>query len=181
MEFLKLFVTNNIVVIIAVLLALLIVFLFWNILITLKIKTFQKNIRHFFSGKKVSNLEEILIAQIENIKSLDKDIQELYNISNQINGLAMTGLHKVGMIRFNPFKDVGGDQSFAIALLNGENNGIILSSLYTREGTRIYSKAVISGKSEKYPLTEEEKQAIELAKKSPGVSAVKVSDSQKEN
>jgi hypothetical protein len=166
MEFLKFLVVNNIVVIIAVLIALLVIFLIWNILLTLKLKAFQKKIRLFFGGKKISNLEELLIAQIENIKSLDKDIQELYSISNQINGLAMTGLHKVGMIRFNPFKDVGGDQSFAIALLNGENNGITLSSLYTREGTRIYSKAILSGKSEKYPLTEEEKKAIEIAEKS---------------
>jgi hypothetical protein len=61
---------------------------------------------------------------------------------------------------------VGGDQSFAIALLDGDDNGLTLSSLYTREGTRIYSKSIVAGKSEKYPLTEEEKQAIEIAKKS---------------
>lgn len=116
-----------------------------------------------FSGNKVTNLEELLLTQAKSIQILDKDIQELYDISNQINQLSAKGLHKVGMIRFNPFKDVGGDQSFAVALLNGKGNGITISSLYSREGTRIYSKSISAGESEKYPLTEEEKEAIKMA------------------
>lgn len=108
-------------------------------------------------------LEETLAKQGQAIKELDKDILELFNISNQINELAFRGLHKTGVVRFNPFKEVGGDQSFAIALLNGKNSGIVISSLFTREGTRIYSKSIIAGKSEKHPLTEEEEQAIKIA------------------
>jgi len=165
MDLLRLVIENNLALIVIALTASLIIFLIWTIAITFKLKVIRKKLMLFFQGKKISNLEDLLISQIENIKSLDKDIQELYNISNKINGLAMTGLHKVGVVRFNPFKDVGGDQSFAIALLNGDDNGITISSLYTREGTRIYSKSILSGKSEKYPLTNEEKQAIEIAKK----------------
>jgi hypothetical protein len=67
------------------------------------------------------------------------------------------------VVRFNPFKDIGGDQSFALALLDGKNSGLVVSSLHTREGTRIYSKPVIKGESEKYPLTDEEKSAIKAA------------------
>lgn len=129
-------------------------------------KKIKKNIQEMFSGNKVTNLEELLLGQAKNIQMLDKDIQELYDISNQINSLAGKGLHKVGMVRFNPFKDVGGDQSFAIALLNGKGNGLTISSLYSREGTRIYSKSITSGESEKHPLTEEEKEAIKIAEKS---------------
>jgi hypothetical protein len=77
--------------------------------------------------------------------------------------LGQKSIHKVGIIRFNPFKDIGGDQSFALALLDGKNSGIVISSLHTREGTRIYSKPIIKGESEKYTLTEEEKQAIKTA------------------
>jgi hypothetical protein len=47
--------------------------------------------------------------------------------------------------------------------LTRKNNGVTISSLYTREGTRVYTKSIVSGKSEKYPLTQEEKQAIEMA------------------
>jgi len=105
------------------------------------------------------------LNQTRTIKVLDKDIQELYNISNQINALALRGLHKTAIVRFNPFKDIGGNQSFSIAFLNGKNNGLTLSSLFTREGARIYSKSIVAGQSEKYPLTEEEKEAIEIAMK----------------
>ena len=151
---------ENIIIALVVLTGLL---LFWNIYLQANITKIKKKNNLLFSGNKIENLEEILLSQAKNLKTLDKDIQELYTISNQINTLSFRSLHKTGLVRFNPFKEVGGDQSFAIALLNGKNNGIVISSLYTREGTRIYAKAVLSGKSEKYPLTEEERQAIKIA------------------
>ena len=118
-----------------------------------------------FEESQAKNLEDILIYQSKTLKSLDKDIQELFNISNQLNILSFKSLHKIGLVRFNPFKDVGGDQSFALALLDGKNNGLLLSSLFTREGTRIYAKAVVGGKAEKHPFTQEEEKAIKLALK----------------
>lgn len=123
----------------------------------------RKNLETLFSGKQAQDLESILLAQTKEICQLDKEIQELFEISNKIHDLAQKSVHKVGIIRFNPFKDIGGDQSFALALLDGKNSGIVISSLHTREGTRIYSKPVIKGESEKYTLTEEEKQAIKAA------------------
>ncbi|MFA6973653.1 MAG: DUF4446 family protein [Parcubacteria group bacterium] len=142
---------------------LLIILLIWNVALQMSISKLRKNNEAIFAGNKAKNLEEVLLQQTKNLKTLDKDIQELYNISNQINTLAFRGLHKTAMLRFNPFKEVGGDQSFAVAMLNGKNNGLVLSSLYTREGTRIYAKSITAGKSEKYPLTEEEEKAIKLA------------------
>lgn len=133
----------------------------WLIWLQKNLLKIKKNQALIGGGKK--NLEEIVVEQAKNLKVLDKDIHELYNISNQVNNLAFRGLHKVGMIRFNPFKDLGGDQSFAIAFLNGKNNGLVFSSLYTREGTRVFSKSVRGGKSEKHPLTEEEEEALKIA------------------
>jgi len=138
-------------------------FFIWNLFMQLHLRQIKKTNEIFFAGNKVKNLEELLLDQAKDIQELDKDIQELFNISNQINRLASRGIHKIGIVRFNPFKDVGGDQSFAIALLNGKNSGITISSLYTREGTRIYSKSIIEGKSDKHILTEEEKEAIDQA------------------
>lgn len=140
-----------------------IVLIIWIIISRRKINKTHEILRELFAGKKHPNLEELLLSHGENIKILDRDIQELYNISNQIHSLAFSGLHKFASLRFNPFKDVGGDQSFAIAMLDGKNNGVVITSLYTREGTRVYSKSISDGKSEKYPLTEEEKQVIKLA------------------
>lgn len=158
------FIQNHNYIILPALLLLFFIIFIWNIITNVKIRRIQKKNEVFFAGGKVKNLEELLINQAKSLKTLDRDIQELFNISNKINNLALRGLFKVGMVRFNPFKDVGGDQSFAIALLNGKNNGLAISSLYTREGTRIYSKTIVNGQPEKYPLTEEEKQAIEIAK-----------------
>lgn len=135
----------------------------WNIVQQVQLGKFKKRNEALFAGKKVASIEELLLAHVQTLKTLDKDIQELYNISNQINRLAHRGFHKLGFVRFNPFKDVGGDQSFAIALLDGKNNGLTLSSLYGREGVRVYAKSISGGQAEKYPLTEEEKEAIAMA------------------
>jgi hypothetical protein len=68
----------------------------------------------------------------------------------------------VGLVRFNPFGEVGGDQSFSIALLDSDHNGFVITSHYAREASRIYAKPVKNGKST-YALSEEEKGAIKEA------------------
>jgi len=133
------------------------------ILTLLKIWRINKKNKILFSGKDAKSLEGIISEHSGSIKNMDKEIEDLFNISNRVNSLAAKSIHKIGVIRYNPFKDIGGDQSFAIALLDGKNSGLVISSLHTREGTRVYSKPVIVGESKKYPLTEEEKQAIKIA------------------
>lgn len=117
----------------------------------------------FFTGKEAKNLEEVLLDQLTEVRELDREIQELFTISNQLRELCLKSLHKTSVIRFNPFKEVGGNQSFSVVLLDGKNSGVILSSLHTREGTRVYAKPVLLGGANGFPLTEEEKQAIEQA------------------
>lgn len=150
-----------IIAISGVLLALLSLFLVFYLFMSLK--RIQKNLDVLFSGKEAKSLESIIIEQTKDISALDKEIQDLFEISNQIHALTQKSLHKVGIVRFNPFKDIGGDQSFALALLDGKNSGLVVSSLHTREGTRIYSKPITRGDSRKYPLTDEEKEAIKSA------------------
>lgn len=159
------FIRNNATLIFLVFFGLFLLFLLWTITLQIQLSKLKKKNKAFFAESSVKNIEELILAHSKNLKLLDKDIQELYNISNQINNLAGRGFHKFALIRFNPFKDVGGDQSFSLALLNGKNDGITISSLFTREGARIYSKSIIGGVSEKHPLTEEEKEAIKLATK----------------
>lgn len=163
MESTKTLIESNIALLSAIFFVFLLTALIWNIFLHLALKKIQAANREFFKGEKVKNLEEVLLDQAKNLKVLDKDIQELYTISNEINNLAMRGIHKVSAIRFNPFKDVGGNQSFSIALLNGKNNGITITALYTKEGTRVYAKAITAGESLNFPLTEEEKEVIKTA------------------
>lgn len=69
-------------------------------------------------------------------------------------------IQKLGLFRFNPFKDTGGDQSFILALLDSNNTGVIVSSLHTRTGTRWYAKKVVKGKGAEYELSSEEEKAL---------------------
>ena len=135
----------------------------WNIFLHLNISKIKQNQQQFFSGKNGADLEKTIIDNSQNLKELDRDIQDLYGISNQLHNLAVRSVHKVGVVRFNPFKDLGGDQSFSVALLDGENSGVVISALHTREGNRVYAKPVEKGKAVKHPLTDEEQDAIKKA------------------
>lgn len=137
----------------------------WNIFIQIRISGFQKRQKELFAGKKGADLEKVIIENKKRIDSLDGDVNDLYQITSNIHNLAHKGLHKSSLVRFNPFRDIGGDQSFSLALLDGDDNGVVISSLYSRDGVRIYSKSIQAGQSVKYPLTDEEKQAIQIASK----------------
>ncbi len=71
-------------------------------------------------------------------------------------------LKKIGIVRFNAFEDVGGEQSFALALVDSNANGVLISNLYGRQESRLYVKRVINGESER-ALSDEEKRALEIA------------------
>jgi len=98
-------------------------------------------------------------------QDLKKVLKEFEALKEEIRGLRKQGIssvQKVGIVRYNPFSNVGGKQSFSIALLDGNNDGIVLTSLYGREGSRVYAKPLKNGVSE-YSLSSEEKEAIEAA------------------
>lgn len=103
---------------------------------------------------------ERILADSEKTEAHIKKVEE------SLEGLGKRSLgfvQKIGVVRFNPFSNTGGDQSFALALLDGQDSGIVVLSLHGREGTRIYVKPIKAGKS-LYELSKEEKQAIEEAK-----------------
>lgn len=137
------------------------------ILLVLVLFVKNRNIQHklsvFFGGKEAKDLEKVLLQQLSETKALDQEIQELFEISNRLRELGLKSVHKTSVLRFNPFKEVGSNQSFCVALLDGKNCGMVFSSLHTREGTRVYAKPVTNGQADGFPFTEEEKQAIEQA------------------
>jgi len=104
-------------------------------------------------------LKEIL----SQFKDLEKNFEKFSEELEKIKKENTSNIQKVGIVRFNPFKEVGGDQSFSIALLDGDNSGVVITSLYAREENRVYAKPIKEGNSE-YPLSEEEKEAIDKAK-----------------
>jgi len=137
--------------------------IFWNIFLHLSFSQIKKKLKIFFNGKRAVDLEGVLFEEIKRLKKTESDIEELFNSSRVLKEMASSSIQKVGLIRFNPFKDTGGDQSFSIALLNSKNDGLIISSLFTRQGNRIYTKPIKEGKST-YRLSKEEMESIKNAK-----------------
>ena len=137
----------------------------WNIYLTLNLKTLKQKNKSLFEGSKARDLEEIIYEQIKNTKETSKALKELEIKNRETRDLSLSSIHKIGTVRFNPFNEVGGNQSFAIALLDDSGSGVTLSSLFGREGTRIYAKAIRNKESE-YKLSGEEKEAIEKAMES---------------
>ncbi|MBU0476418.1 DUF4446 family protein [Patescibacteria group bacterium] len=110
--------------------------------------------------KEPKNFKELLGS----LKNLEKDFKKIAEDMESLKKESKFSLQKVGVVRFNPFSGIGGDQSFSVALLNANNNGVVITSLFTREGNRVYAKPVDKGES-KYSLSSEEKEAIVRAKK----------------
>ncbi len=135
----------------------------WNIFLQFSVGKIKKNQNLLFKGKKGIDLEEVVLDNNARIKELLEQTADLYEKTSENKAYSLKSVHKVGLLRFNPFREIGGDQSFSVALLDGSDSGIVISSLYSREGVRIYSKSIQKGQSVKYPLTEEEKQAIKIA------------------
>jgi len=143
-----------------------------NIILFLKLKKINQSAQNFFSGKNGKDLEEVLSSQYKLILKNEKDIKELFDGYEKIFNIAAKGIQKVGVVRYNPFKDMGGNQSFSIAMLDRDNSGLIISTLATRDGVRVFSKSIINGECNDFPLIEEEKRAIKVAKTSKKVATV---------
>ena len=113
----------------------------------------------FFKKKQEpENLQEAL----KQLGELKKDFQKLSQGLEKLEKDSKVHIQKVGVIRYNPFSNVGGDQSFSIALLDNNNNGIVITSLYAQDSNRVYAKSIKQGQSE-HSLSDEEKKAIAKA------------------
>lgn len=105
-----------------------------------------------------------LIGSLNNLISMTKSNREETDklkktLETEI-GNNKSHLQKLGFKRFNPFTDTGGDQSFALSILDENNNGVVISSLHSRESTRIYAKRILAGKSQSQVLSKEETEVI---------------------
>ncbi len=125
------------------------------------IKT-EMRLKKFFAGKKAKDLEDtitVLLADVNELK--DKNGISEENIKN-MNDRLRKAISNVQTIRFNPFQDSGSNQSFAIAFLNEDGDGVVVSSLYSRERVSVFAKPVDQLKST-YELSNEEQEAITKA------------------
>lgn len=122
----------------------------------------EKRLERFFLGKKAKDLEDTIVVLENDIDKLKKAKENTEKEIVEINAKLRKSVRGLETIRFNPFPDQGSNQSFAIGMLNEENNGLVLSSLYSRERMSVFAKPIKNGKSE-YELTAEEKEALKKA------------------
>jgi hypothetical protein len=115
--------------------------------------------KFFRKKKEPESLEKVLKEFNQLRKEFDKVLKELEILKEK----ERFNIQKVGIVRFNPFEDVGGNQSFSIALLDGKDDGVVITSLYLKDGNRVFAKPIRGGKSE-FNLSKEEIEAINLAK-----------------
>ena len=123
----------------------------------------EKRLKRFFSGKKGRDLEESIVLLEENISKLKSSKENIEKELVEVNKKLKKSVRGLETIRFNPFPDQGSNQSFAVGMLNEEGNGVVFSSLYSRERMSIFAKPIKNGKSE-YELTTEEKEVLKKAK-----------------
>jgi hypothetical protein len=126
-----------------------------------KMKKIQKKYEKFMSKDNV-DLEELLIQYTKKITTLLQNEKDILSTIKQIEDKQALCLQKVGMIRYKAIANTGADLSFAIALLDQQNNGVVLNGIYSRDGSYTYAKPIKEGKST-YTLSEEEEQALDQA------------------
>ncbi|OGI74835.1 hypothetical protein A2740_02225 [Candidatus Nomurabacteria bacterium RIFCSPHIGHO2_01_FULL_43_16] len=122
----------------------------------------EKRLKRFFLGRKAKDLEDTIIILEQEIIKLNKARDNIEKEIVAINTKLKKSIRGLEAIRFNPFPDQGSNQSFAIGMLDEEGDGLVISSLYSRERMSIFAKPVKNGKSE-YELSTEEKEALRRA------------------
>lgn len=124
----------------------------------------RKKYRTFMDGENGKNLEKSILDKFAAIDTLENNVDEIYASIKAINGQLVTAYQKIGLVKYDAFKEIGGKLSFVLVLLTAENNGFILNSMHsTKEGCYTYSKEVVNGEAFVI-LSEEEQQALEEAK-----------------
>ena len=128
----------------------------------IKIKKLENKYNNFINKFEGKDVEKALNDYFSIVSQVNEDNKIILANNKNIEKRIDKCIQKTGIVRYNAFDDVGSDLSFAIALLDSENNGIILNGVYSRSSSNIYSKPIVNGKSE-YVLSEEEKKALDQA------------------
>ena len=129
----------------------------------------SRRLQSLTQGSDAASLEAVLGGHMERVRQVVRDVDTVAARTAMLERDVQSAFGRVGLVRFNPFEDTGGNQSFALALLDGRGDGFVVSSLHARAGTRVYAKAVSGGTSEA-ALSNEESEALRqaLSKPAPG-------------
>lgn len=109
-------------------------------------------------------LSEILKKLLDHETTTQTEMKKMLDQIDDLEKKNLVNIQKLGLVRYNPFADTGGDQSFSLAILDGRDNGVVITSLYARTSVRWYIKTIKKGKGLEHELSEEEKQALKKAR-----------------
>ncbi len=134
-----------------------------TLLLLIMIIRLELRFKRLFIGTKAKDLEEAIGIIGTHIKQVGETQKEINAHLEIVDGKLKKTIRNIETVRFNPFPDAGSNQSFAIAMLNDEGNGVVLSSLYARDRMSIFAKPVTNHTSD-HELTEEESTVLAKAK-----------------
>ncbi len=147
----------------ALALLLLLVNLLWGVWLTRRVRQLRRRLDAITRGSEGRSLEGVLDAHLERVYNVARDVEAIQARTGALDARARKAVQRFGLVRFNPFEDTGSNQSFALALLNGDEDGLVLSSLHSRQATRVYAKPINAGRSDG-PLSDEEAEALRIAR-----------------
>lgn len=139
-------------------------FFIWLVFLSWLIFSLRNHYFNLTTRTKKQRIDEVLDSLIFTDKNMKIDMEQIKKELHDEILHSKTHVQKIGLIRFNPFERMGGEQSFVLAFLDNEDNGLTINFIYTRDGLRVYTKKVKRGRGEEYELSEEEKKAIEKIK-----------------
>lgn len=131
-----------------------------------RLSRFRRRLDSLTRGAEGRSIEAVLDAHLDKVLEVARELDELSARSAILESDSRRAIQRVGLVRFNPFEDTGGNQSFALALTDKKGDGFVVSSLHARTGTRLYAKAIIAGRSDS-ALSAEEDEALRLALAAP--------------
>lgn len=155
--------TVNLHYVIIALTALILIALIVFININMKLAALNRRYRAMMQGADGANLEGVLMQHLDAVKDATAKVAALDQECRRLDSRLQNCTQKIGVVRFNAFEDTGSDLSFAIALLDARDDGVVISGIFGRNESRTYAKPVSAGQSS-YFLTAEEKQALAAAK-----------------
>ena len=128
-----------------------------------RVARLERRLAAITRGEDGASLEAVLERHLAHVVQLGGEVRDLESRTAVLEADGRHAFQRIGLVRFNPFDDTGGNQSFALALLDADDDGIVISGLHARGVTRIYTKAVSGGRPEA-TLSEEESEAVSIAR-----------------
>ena len=135
-----------------------------------QVRRLRRRLDGLTRGAQGTGIDGVLEAQVDKVYAVARELDELSARTAILEAVGRRSIQRVGLVRFNPFEDTGGNQSFALALTDSGGTGFVLSSLHSRTGTRVYAKAIAAGRSDG-ALSAEETEALRLAMATPAPSS----------